>query len=114
MARRISTPPRRLSHHWYLAEWAKTLGKTQTDAVRELDWNKSTASHLWNGKQRYNQDLIDEVSAWLQIHPFELLMSPQDAMAIRQFRSYGVRVAAINMPMADPEPAQVAQLKTGT
>lgn len=81
--RRIATPPRRLSHHWFLAEWAKRKGVRQRDAVEKLGWSKAQASDLFTGKQRYTQDLIDEVSAWLQLSPYELLMEPDDALAIR-------------------------------
>lgn len=101
MPRRLSTPPRKLSHHWYLAEWADQAGKTQADAVRELGWNKSTASHLWNSKQRYNQDLVDEVAMWLNVRPYELLLPVKDAMAIRQMRSSALTIAASNAPQTD-------------
>lgn len=101
MARRTSTPPRKLGHHWYLDQWAEQAGKTQADAVRELGWNKSTASHLWNGKQRYNQDLIDEVSAWLNVRPFELLLPVHLAMNIRQLRDSALRIAASNSDVGD-------------
>jgi len=70
------------------------LGRTQADAVRELGWNKSTASHLFNGKQRYTQDFVDEVSTWLNIRPYELLMPPDLAMAIRRMRDTAPRLAA--------------------
>ncbi len=110
MARRISTPPRKLSHHWYLAEWAEMLGRTQADAVRELGWNKSTASHLWNGKQRYSQDYVDEVAIWLTLRPYELLMPPDLAMAIRRLRDAAPRLAD---DIRD-DFNEAAPLKTGT
>lgn len=90
--RRVSKPPRQLSHHWYLAEWAERLNVRQKDAVKQLSWSKSQASDLFNGKQRYTQDLIDEVAAWLQLAPYELLMPPEEAMAIRAMRN-SARVA---------------------
>ncbi len=96
MSRRLSTPPGKLRHHWYLSEWAVQAGKTQADAVRELGWNKSTASLLWNGVQRYNQDLIEDVSAWLNVRPFELLIPVKEAMSIRQMRSSALEIAASN------------------
>ena len=66
MAKKKSTPPRQLSHHWYLAEWAERLKVRQVDATKALGWSKAQASDLFTGKQRYTQDLIDEVSAWLK------------------------------------------------
>lgn len=94
MLRKRSTPPKQLAHGWYLAEWAGHFGKRQADAQRELGWPKATASRLWNGKQRYTQDLVDEVSEWLGITPPELLMPPAQALAIRNFRASAMVIAA--------------------
>lgn len=104
MPRKRSTPPAQLGHQWYLREWAETLGKIQADAQRELGWSKASASDLWNGSQRYTQDLIDEVAVWFQIRPYELLMHPADAMALRQVRESAARIATI----------QGAPARTGT
>jgi plasmid maintenance system antidote protein VapI len=92
MAKKKSTPPRQLSHHWYLAEWAERVGVRQVDAIKKLGWSKAQASDLFTGKQRYTQDLIDEVSAWLQLTPYELLMKPEDAYAIRAMRDSAARI----------------------
>lgn len=86
MARRKSKPPRQLSHHWYLVEWAERLGVRQRDAIEKLGWSKAQASDIFNGKQRYTADLVDEVAAWLQLAPYELMMPPADALAIRAIR----------------------------
>ncbi len=83
-----------LSHRWYLAEWATYRGKTQADAQREIGWAKSNASDLWNGKQRYNQDLVDQVVHWLNISPAEILMHPTEALALRQLRETAYAIAA--------------------
>ena len=85
--KRASTPPGELGHQWYLREWCTFLGKIQADTQRELGWPRAKASNLWNGKQRYTQETVDEVSAWLGVEPFELLMPPGEALAIRQLRS---------------------------
>lgn len=108
MSRRLSTPPRKLRHHWYLSEWAEQAGKTQADAVRDLGWNKSTASLLWSGVQRYNQDLLDEVSAWLNVRPFELLLPVKEAMSIRQMRSSALEIAASNADVPEVAHSQDA------
>lgn len=92
MARKVSKPPRSLSHHWYLAEWAERLGVRQKDAITHLDWSKAQASDLFTGKQRYTQDLVDQVAAWLQLQPYELLMPPADALAIRAMRDSAARL----------------------
>ncbi len=103
MARKRSTPPRLLSHHWFLTEWAERLGVRQVDAVNHLGWSKAQASDLWTGKQRYTQDLIDEVAAWLRLQPYELLMPPEDALAIRQMRQSAARLPP---PVVITPPAQ--------
>lgn len=110
MSRRTSTPPRRLTHHWYLSEWAAQAGKSQADAVRELGWNKSTASFLFNGKQRYTQDLVDEVAVWLNVRPFELLLPVEIAMGLRQLRSSALQIAAnADEERKTPEPQRASR-----
>lgn len=100
MPRGKSPKPKDLKHHWYLVEWAEQSvpKKTQADAQRELGWNKSTASDLWNGKQRYNQQYVDEAALWLNIKPYELLMHPDEAMAIRRLRAAALTIAAETQP----------------
>ena len=44
-------------------------------------------------KVRYNQDAVNEVATYLNVHPYELLMHPDDAMALRRLRTDLVRVA---------------------
>ena len=80
------------AHDWYLKEWLRTLHKKQADLVRDLEWNKARVSLMLSGKQQYTRDAINEVSAYLNIHPFELLMHPDDAMALRRLRTDLVRV----------------------
>jgi hypothetical protein len=84
--RKLFVPPNELAHRWYLAEWAEHFGKRQADAQRELGWPKSNASDLFNGKQRYTQNLVDDVARWLNIAPYEVLMHPKEALAIRSLR----------------------------
>lgn len=64
----------------------------QKDAVQHLGWSKAQASDLFTGKQRYTQDLIDEVAQWLQLAPYELLMHPEDALAIRDVQRSAQRL----------------------
>lgn len=74
------------AHDWYLAEWLTVLRKRQADLVRDLDWNKAKASLMVNCKQQYTRDEVNELAAYLNIQPFELLMHPEDAMAYRRLR----------------------------
>lgn len=86
VVKRSSVPPSELSHRWYLAEWAARLGKIQADAQRELGWPRAKTSDLWNNKQRYTQESVDEAAQWLGLAPYELLLPPEEAAGIRQLR----------------------------
>lgn len=82
--KKASTPPSELSHRWYLPEWAKLRGKRQADAERDLGWSRAKTSDLWNGKQRYTQESVDEAARWLQLRPFELLLPPEEVDRLRR------------------------------
>ena len=71
-------------HDWFLKEWLKTLGKKQADIVRDLDWNKAKISLMLRGEQPYTRDALNELADYLNLRPWELLMHPQDALAIRK------------------------------
>lgn len=71
---------------WYLREWLAATGTTQADLVRLTDYPKAKVSDLANSKQRYNRDILNDISAALNIQPHELLMHPSDAMALRRMR----------------------------
>lgn len=73
-------------HDWFLKEWLKATGKKQSDIARDLDWNKAKVSLTASGKQPYDRDDVNEVSAYLHIRPYELLMHPSDAMSLRQLQ----------------------------
>ena len=80
-------------HDWYLKQWLRTLGKKQADIVRDLDWNKARVSLTASGKQPYNRDDVNEIAAYLNLRPFELLMHPDDAMRLRRLRDEIIRLA---------------------
>jgi hypothetical protein len=75
-----------LDPDWYLQAWAAYLGKRQADLVSELEMHKNAAHRLWHSRQPYRRQDINAVSAWLGISPYELLMPPKEALALRQFR----------------------------
>ena len=79
---------------WYLREWAAFRGKRQADLVKDLGWNKNTAHLIWHGKQPYSRDRVNELAQWLAINPFELLMSPSEAMALRRLRQTAAEIVA--------------------
>ena len=81
-------------HDWFLKEWLRYYGKKQADMVRELDWNKAKVSLTASGKQAYDREAVNEASAYLNIQPYELLMHPDDAMALRRLKRDAARIAA--------------------
>lgn len=82
------------THDWYLADWLRTLKKKQADIVRDLDWNKARVSLMIRGEQPYTRDAVNELATYLSIHPYELLMHPEDAMTLRQLRKDALLVVA--------------------
>ena len=80
--------------NWYLREWMIHLGRKQTALVTELGWLKSRASKFWNGQHSYRRELVNEIAAWLGIQPYELLMPPAEAIALRRLRETAVLIAA--------------------
>jgi hypothetical protein len=89
--------PKRMTpgHDWYLKEWLATLGKKQADIVRDLDWNKARVSLMLRGKQPYDRDSLNELAVYLHLQPHELLMHPDDAMALRQLKVSAERIVRI-------------------
>ena len=68
-------------------------GKIQADLQKELGWSKAKAHAVWHGQQ-YTQALIEELAPWLNTQPYELLLAPEDAMAIRGMRKDAIRIAS--------------------
>lgn len=96
---------------WYLREWCGHFDKRQSDLVKELGWDKSRASFVWNGRQPYRRETVNEVAAWLGIKPFELLMKPSEALALRRFKEAAEAIASNNHdtgPVAEPEKTRIA------
>lgn len=87
--RRMAAP----RHDWFLAEWLKATDKKQKDIVKDLDWNKAKVSLMVHGKQAYTREEVNELAAYLNIRPHELLMHPDDAHAIRRLRADMIRLA---------------------
>ena len=71
---------------WYLQDWAKLLGKRQADLSKTFGWTKNSAHKIWHGKQAYSRKVVNEIAAWLQIAPYELLMPPKEALTLRRLR----------------------------
>ncbi len=84
---------------WYLREWLTHLGKRQASLVNELGWDKARANYVWHGRIPYRRDVVNEISKWLGIHPFELLMPPLEAIALRSLRETALAIAADHVPV---------------
>ena len=82
-----------LQRNWYLREWMLMLGKSQADMCRLCDWSKGTASQLYNNKQDYSPRIVAAAAAALNVEPFELLMRPERAMALRRQREAALVLA---------------------
>ena len=94
---------------WHLQEWMGSLGKIQADFVKELGWSKDKANKVWHGDQKYNRDILNEVSLWLNLRPYELLMAPDEAMALRRLRESAATIAA-TAQIPDHEPTNELDL----
>lgn len=86
---------------WYLREWFASLGKIQRDLVTQLDYPPATANALWHGVQRYRRDHIQQISQFLNIRPYELLMHPDEAMALRRLKSAIAEVQRSDTPSGE-------------
>lgn len=82
-------------HDWFLKQWLKALKKRQADLERDLELNKAKVSLTANGKQPYDRDLVNLVADYLNLRPYELLMHPDDAMAIRQLQASAEQIVTI-------------------
>lgn len=102
-------PMKRPRHDWFLKEWLSYYGKRQADLARDLDWNKAKVSLTASGKQPYDRDDVNEASAYLNIAPYELLMHPDDAMALRRLRQDVARIA--NVPTLGDSQEGAAEAK---
>lgn len=87
-------------HDWYFKEWLQTLQLKQADIVAATDWPKSKVSKLVHGDVPYNRDIVNDAADAMNLRPYELLMHPDDAMALRRMRQSAVQIAAEN-PIAD-------------
>lgn len=83
---------------WFLPEWMATLGLRQADIIKKTDWSRGTVSNIYNGKTDYYRAIVNDLARALNIEPYELLMHPDEAMAIRRMRQSALQIAA--------EPAQ--------
>lgn len=98
---------------WFLPEWMRVADvQTQTEMMEKTGWSKAKMSQLYNGKQDINSQVLLEAALALNAKPFELLMPPADAMAIRQLRKTAIQIAADSRSTFIHEPGEDG--RTGT
>lgn len=86
--------PKAVGPDWFLTEWMKTLEVRAVDLVRETGMGKATISDIVNGRTDYYRVLVNEIARVLRIEPFELLMHPDEAFALRRLRASALSIAA--------------------
>jgi transcriptional regulator with XRE-family HTH domain len=94
--------------NWYLREWMDMLDVNQAEMCRRVGWSKATASQLYNNKQDYSPGLVNEAAKALHVEPYELLMRPERAMALRRLREDALKVVE-NGRALDNEPEGAAK-----
>lgn len=101
---------------WYLQAWMEHKGKIQASLINELGWDKAKANFIYHGKQPYKRDVVNALSDWLEIEPYELLMPPEKALAIRRLYATAEAIVSTNSPdIFLPKPVVPARRRsTGT
>lgn len=89
MPKRGQKTQRDFHHTWYAREWLQYFDKAQADLIRDLGYSRAKASDVWNG-QPYRQELVDDLAPYLNLEPYEMLLPPDQAMALRQYRASAV------------------------
>lgn len=80
--------------NWYLREWLAFLNMKQVTLIQRTGWDKRKTSELVSGKQRYNQDCLNEAARALGVRPYELLIEPEEALALGRLRESAMQIAA--------------------
>lgn len=77
-------------------------------------WSRATMSQLYNGKQDYSPDILRQTAEALHVEPYELLMTPDRAMKLREAVADAKRFVRIVAEVsAANEPAQVKKFAKG-
>lgn len=95
--------------NWFLREWMEITdafsGRGGLERMRkETGWSKATMSQLYNNKQDYSPKILNEAARALHVEPFELLMKPERAMALRRQVAAAIQIVADNTPPEDAPP----------
>jgi len=98
--------------NWFLREWMEACdlkGRgAQTKMMERTGWSKATMSQLFNGTQDYSPKVVNEAAKALSAEPWELLMPPEQAFALRQLKSSARQIVTL------AHDAEEASKRTGT
>lgn len=83
MARKANRARFEMRPDWYLVEWMRSKNMTQAALGKATGWSKATVNDIYHGKTKYYRDILNECARALQINPYELLMPPELANAIK-------------------------------
>lgn len=102
---RKRTPQAVIGPDWFINEWMAQFDLKQADMIRKCGWSKARASEIANGQTSYYREIVNTVASVLEIHPFELLMHPDEAFRLRRLRETALAIAAEER--ADFTPAEL-------
>jgi len=83
--------PKGKPHH-FIREWMDYLKLNQAFMIREAGWSKATASQIYNGTQDYSPSVLNSASHVFKVEPYELLMTPERAMAMRRLKESALQI----------------------
>lgn len=82
--------------NWFLREWMEACGLrgrgAQAKMMELTGWSKATMSQLFNGTQDYSPKVVNDAAKALNLQPYELLMHPDAANALKALRNDALRV----------------------
>lgn len=85
--------------NWYLREWMTMLHPKERGRQAWMmgltGWSKATMSQLYNNEQDYSPLKVNEAAKALNAEPWELLMPPERAMALRRIRSTAEEIVTL-------------------
>jgi len=98
---------------WFLVEWMRSTKTSQAALSRLTGWSKATCNDIVHRRTSYYRQILNEAASALHVQPFELLMPPEDAMALRRMRDDALRIAS-DRPHIWGDNSDVTKLRDGT
>lgn len=83
---------------WFLKEWMSSLDVSQADLARDCDWTNSTMHGIYHGRTQYYREIVNLIAEKLNVHPYELLMHPDQARALQRQREDSLKIVEDTMP----------------